>query len=119
MPEHPTQTDTNHMPHYLAQIAPARPAMLNDGPTPEESQAIAAHFEYLQAQVAQSAVLMAGRTLEEAGGSNGFVLMEVATLAQAKALMAGDPAISSGVMRLLGIELFRVALWRAEGPRQL
>jgi len=41
---------------------PTRPAMLTEGPTPEEREAVAAHLAYLERLAAAGVVLLFGRT---------------------------------------------------------
>ena len=103
------------MNQYLYRIQPTRPAMLSEGPTPEEAAAVGAHFGYLQDLVDTGKVLMAGRTLTTDERSFGIVVFEASSEEAAQALVEADPAVKAEVMRA---ELFpyRVALWSKFGP---
>ena len=104
------------MPQFVYRIRPTRIAMLAAGPTDREAKVVGEHFEYLKALTAQGRVLVAGRTLTTDDQAFGIVVFEAESEAAAEELVAGDPAVSHGVMRA---ELwpFRVALWSARGPR--
>ena len=106
------------MNQYLYRIQPTRPAMLSEGPTPEEAAAVGAHFGYLQDLVDVGRVLMAGRTLTTDEHSFGIVIFEASSEEAAQALVNADPAVKAKVMRA---ELFpyRVALWSTQGPSDL
>ncbi len=97
------------IPEYLYRIQPTRPAMLIEGPTPQEAEIIEAHFSYLQRAVEQGIVLLAGRTLNTDVTSFGIVILRTSSDADARAFMESDPAVRAGVMHA---ELFpyRVAL---------
>ena len=103
------------MPQFLYRIQPARPAMLTEGPTPEEARLVGEHFAYLQDLTARGAMLLAGRTLNSDASTFGIAIYEAADEAQARAVMQDDPAIRAGVFRA---ELFpyAVALWSTHGP---
>ena len=100
---------------YLYRIQPVRPTLLTDGPTAHEAQIVARHFEYLQQQVANGAVLHAGRTLNADASAFGIVILAATTESQALEIMRNDPAVAQGVMQA---ELFpyRVALWSRRAP---
>lgn len=103
------------MRQFLYRIQVARTGMLTDGPTPAEATAVTGHLDYLRQLVAKDVVLMAGRTLNADESTFGIVVFQVASEAEAMAVMQNDPAIQQSVMRG---ELFpyRVALWSAKGP---
>lgn len=103
------------MPHYLFRLEPTRPDMHATGPTQRESEAIAAHFGYLQRLTERGAVLLAGRTMALDEQAFGLVLLQAETESQAQALMQADPAIAQGVMRG-ELHPFRIALWSRAGP---
>ena len=46
---------------YLYLIQPTRMAMLTDGPTPQEDEAVSQHFDYLKALADRGIVILAGR----------------------------------------------------------
>jgi uncharacterized protein YciI len=95
---------------FLYRIVPTRAQMLVSGPTEREMAVVDSHFAHLQKLAADGVVLMAGRTLDTGPDTWGIVVLQAASLAEAEALMRGDPAIAQGVMRG---ELFayRVAVW--------
>ncbi len=65
---------------YLHLIQPARPAMLTEGPTPQEDGTISRHFDYL-------------KTLAE----RRIVIFEAESEDAARAIMSNDPAVQAGV----------------------
>jgi uncharacterized protein YciI len=95
---------------FLYRIVPTRPDMLVSGLTDAESQAVGAHFAYLQKLEGEGVVLMAGRTVDTGLDTWGIVVFQAASLAEAEGVMRADPAIARGVMTG---ELFpyRVAVW--------
>jgi len=95
---------------FLYRIVPTRAEMLVSGPTERERDVIDAHFAHLQKLAADGVVLMAGRTVDTGPATWGIVVFQAASLAEAEAMMRGDPAIAQGVMHC---ELFpyRVAVW--------
>ena len=97
------------IPQYLYKIQPARPAMLAEGPTPEEQEIVSQHFSYLQDLVTQGVVILAGRTLNTDSTSFGIIIFRAQSEEEARAVVGNDPAVRQGVMRA---ELFpyRIAL---------
>jgi uncharacterized protein YciI len=95
---------------YLYRIQPTRPAMLPEGPTPEESEIISMHFGYLQDLTGKGVIVLAGRTLNTDASSFGIIIFQAETEDAARAIMDSNPAVRLGVMRA---ELFpyRIALW--------
>lgn len=96
------------MPEFLYRIRPTRPAMLSEGPTPEEAQATQEHFGYLKRGIEAGFVLMAGRTLSQQDAF-GIVVFRADNEEDAKKIMDADPAVEANVMQA---ELFpfRLAL---------
>ena len=94
---------------YLYRIQPARPAMLPEGPTPEEAEIVAQHFAYLQDLTERGILILAGRTLNTDESSFGIVILYAESKDAAREIVDNDPAVKGGVMRA---ELFpyRVAL---------
>jgi uncharacterized protein YciI len=82
---------------YIYKVQPTRPAMLPDGPTPEEERAISAHFEYLKHLTNRGAVLLAGRTLDTDESGFGIVIFTAESEEKAHRLMEADPAVKAGV----------------------
>jgi uncharacterized protein YciI len=95
--------------NYLVVLRPTRIGMLIEGPTPEETAVVAEHFRYLQRLASQGVVRLAGRTTEDDERTLGLVLLAAASEAEARALIAADPAVAGGVMRA-ELHPFRVAV---------
>jgi len=83
---------------WLYRIRPTRLAMLTEGPTHEEGQAIEDHFTYLQALAKTGVVLLAGRTQTTGPDSFGIVIFRAESPEAAERLMHEDPAVARGVM---------------------
>lgn len=84
---------------WLYRIRPTRPAMLTDGPSPEEQRQVALHFAYLKDLCQQGVVHLAGRTLDTGPDSMGIVIFSASDEAEARERMEGDPAVASGVFQ--------------------
>jgi uncharacterized protein YciI len=82
---------------YLYLIQPTRPAMLADGPTPQEDETISRHFDYLKALTDQGIVILAGRTLNIDESSFGIVIFKAECEEVAHAIMNNDPAVQAGL----------------------
>ena len=96
------------MTEFLYRLLPARPAMLTEGPTPEERAAVAAHFAYLQELTAAGVVMLFGRTQTTGPETFGIVIFRAESADAAYRIMASDPAVQTGVMRA-EVFPFRVA----------
>jgi uncharacterized protein YciI len=96
------------MPQFLYRIRPTRPEFFG-GLTADEEAAVGEHFAYLEDLTRRRVVLLAGRTLNEDSSTFGIVIFEASSDAEARDLMACDPAVRAGVF---SAELFpyRVAL---------
>ncbi|HEY9074895.1 MAG TPA: YciI family protein [Anaerolineaceae bacterium] len=97
---------------YLYRIQPIRLEMLTTGSIPQEEQAAAEHFAYLQRLTQEGTVMLAGRTLDGAPDVFGMVLFWAESEAEARALMLADPAVAQGVMRA-DLHPFQVSLFNA------
>jgi len=84
---------------YLYLIQPTRMAMLTDGPTPQEDEAVSQHFDYLKALADRGTVILAGRTLNTDESSFGIVIFKAESEEAARAVMNNDPTVQAGVMR--------------------
>jgi uncharacterized protein len=104
------------MTQYIYRIQPVRTEMLSAGPTEREAEIVNQHFEYLQELTTAGCVLMAGRTLTTDERTYGIVVFSTASEAEARELVAGDPAVQNGVMRAELLP-FRIALWSDIGPQ--
>jgi len=85
--------------HYLYRIQPTRPAMLSEGLTAAESATMAAHFAYLERLRDAGRLILAGRTLNTDATAMGIAILGAGSDAEARAIMAADPAVRDGVMR--------------------
>lgn len=94
---------------YLYRIQPVRPAMLTEGPTPDEDRIVSDHFDYLQRLTDNGVVFLAGRTLTTDQSSFGIIIFQAESESAAQKIVQSDPAIQQRVMRA---ELFpfRIAL---------
>jgi uncharacterized protein YciI len=101
------------MSQWLYRIQPTRPAMLTEGPTPEEADAVSRHFERLKDLTEKGVMILAGRTLNTDVSSFGICIFEAEDESAAKRIMEADPAVVAGVMRA---ELFpyRIALMKGQ-----
>ena len=95
----------SEMQTYIYKIQ-ARREGFKAGPTPEESAAMSAHWEYLEAKHAAGELILAGPCTDTAFG---IVIFLAASEAEARAFMENDPSVQAEVM---GAELhpFRVSL---------
>ena len=84
---------------WIYRITPSRVEMLKTGPTPEESAAIGAHFNYLKDLTAKGVVIMAGRTLTDDDKTFGIIVFRAADEPAARKIMNSDPAVEKGVMK--------------------
>ncbi len=82
------------MPEFLYLIHPYRHGFF-EAPTPEESAAMQAHFEYLKAAAEAGTVLLAGPCLDE---TFGLVVLRAASEAAATEFMFNDPSVKHNVM---------------------
>lgn len=101
---------------YLYRFLPGdRPELATDAEawTEEDNRIGRAHFEYLQAATEAGTVVMAGRSQDGIGPA--IVIIESATEAEARAFMAGDPFVKSGLFQA-SLHPFRVALMRPPQP---
>lgn len=86
------------MEQYVYLLRPRRLAMLTEGPTPEEGEALAGHVAYLERLAAEGDVLIAGRTQTTDEHTLGLVVLQAASEKAANRVMNGDPAVAGGVM---------------------
>lgn len=87
------------MPVYLYKIQPVRPAMLTDGPTPDEAALVSQHFAYLQRLMSEGVLILAGRTTNTDYSSFGIALYTAADDEAARDILLNDPAVAQRVMR--------------------
>ena len=94
------------MPQFICFLEPTRPDMPDD-PTPEESQAIAAHFAYYQRLLAKGSLVLAGRTQEPP--HIGILIFNAPTKDDALSIVAQDPAVAAGVFNCR-VQSYQIAL---------
>lgn len=99
---------------WLIRLTPARALMLTQGPTPEESAAIAAHFQYLKRACDEGRVVLFGRTAGNDEHVVGLCLLRAPDEATARALMQADPAVLAGVMHAR-LDSYRLAGFNGQG----
>jgi uncharacterized protein YciI len=106
----------NDLPQFLYTIQPTRPAMLSEGATPEESESVSQHFNYLQKLLEEGVVLLAGRTQNTDPTSFGIIIFRAAHEEAAQQIMENDPAVKHGVMDAK-LYPYRIALMASRDER--
>ena len=86
------------MPQYIYTLRLTRPAMLTDGPTIDEEQAMDGHVRYLNEQLSAGTMVLFGRTQTADADTFGIVIFEAADDAAAELVMLADPALAEGCM---------------------
>ena len=86
------------MEQFIYVLKPLRLAMLTDGPTPAEAEAVQAHVDYLEAESRAGRVLVAGRTQTADEATFGIVILRAASIEVAQQQMQSDPAVAGGAM---------------------
>src|SRR5687768_16822862 len=76
--------------HFLITIKPVRAGFV-EAPTPAEQKTMSEHFAYLKKLVADGKVILAGPSIN-GDKTFGLVVLEVASQAEANALMQVDPS---------------------------
>jgi uncharacterized protein len=99
------------MAEFIYVLKPARLEMITNGPTPEEEQIIARHFEYLKELTNQGIMILVGRTQNQDESTFGTAIFEAKDEAAARQIMENDPAVERGVMTA-SLYPYRVALMR-------
>ncbi len=84
---------------FIYVVHPTRLGMLTEGPTAEESAAVAAHFDYLKRLTAEGTMVLVGRTQTNDETTFGIAVFRAGSDEEARAIMAADPAVACGVMR--------------------
>lgn len=84
---------------YAYRIQPARLAMLTEGPTPQETEIISRHFNYLQELTEKGVAIFVGRTLTTDEHTFGITVFQADSEEAARTIMNSDPAVSANVMR--------------------
>ena len=97
------------MPAFIYRIQPTRPNMLRDGATEAEARLTAAHFAYLQEQMAAGKLILAGRTLNSDETAFGIAIFQARDNAEMRQLTENDPGVAGGLFRAEW-QPFRIAL---------
>ena len=84
---------------FLYRVMLNRPALLVEGPTPDEQRILGEHFAYVQDLTDKGIMILVGRTQTTGPETFGLAIFEAADEADARAIMLADPAVSSGLMR--------------------
>ncbi len=91
--------------------------MLTEGPTPEETATVGAHFGYLKAATEAGRVILVGRTLNSDEETFGICVFNAESPEEAREFMEADPAVKSGVMTAQ-VFPYRIALFGPENVAQ-
>ena len=95
-------------PQFICFLKPTRQGM-PESPTPEESAAALAHFNYYKDLLAQGTLILAGRTQEPP--HVGIMIFEASDQQAAESIVNNDSAIIAGVFTAR-VQPYRVALSR-------
>lgn len=87
------------MPEFLYTIHATRSELLTEGPTPDETEILERHTEYLTELARRGVVELGGRTQNSDPTAFGLVIFHAIDESAAQELMRGDPAVSAGLMR--------------------
>lgn len=96
------------MNQWIYVLSPVREELATN-PTPKDAETVDRHFEHLKVLLERGRLVLAGRTLEDL--PFGIVIFEAETEAEARSIMADDPAVQGGVMTAV-LHPYRVALIR-------
>jgi uncharacterized protein len=81
---------------FLVFLRPTRPEMAFE-PTEEESRIVGEHYEYLVSLRDAGKLVVAGPSVVP-GDTIGIGVLDVSDEAEVRAIVAADPAVSSGAM---------------------
>lgn len=95
-----------HDADFICLLEPTRPGM-PESPTDDEARVVGEHFAYYRGLQERGVLRLAGRSTEPP--VVGIMLMCAGSRERAERIVAGDPAVASGVMRAR-VQAFRVAL---------
>ncbi len=93
---------------FICFLEPAREGM-PEAPSPEEQQAVGAHFAYYQRLCEEGVLVLAGRTQEAPW--IGVFIFEAESREEAERVVAEDPGVRAGVFAVR-LQSYRVALAR-------
>jgi len=100
---------------FIYVLKPSRLEMLTDGATPQESETVSRHFQYLQGLTEKGTAVLVGRTQTVESDTFGIVVFRAASEDEARSCMENDPAVANGVM-LAQLYPFRIALSALGAP---
>jgi uncharacterized protein YciI len=84
---------------YVYVLHVARPAMLTEGPTASEAEAVSGHWDYVVDLHQKGIAVFVGRTALIGESAFGIVVFKADSAEKAAETMRADPAIARGVMR--------------------
>ncbi|MGJ8637212.1 MAG: YciI family protein [Phycisphaerales bacterium] len=96
------------MQQFICFLTPTREGMPDD-PTPEESAAAIAHFEYYKELHSKGTLILAGRT--QTTPHTGILIFEAEHESAAHEIVNLDPAVIAGVFQAR-VQPYQVALMR-------
>ena len=105
------------MPTYMYRIQPVRPEMLSAGPTDEEAQVTAEHFNYLKTLMEAGILILAGRTLNSDYSSFGIAIFSARDDDHMRQITAGDPGVAKKLFRAEWYP-YRIALHAPENSEK-
>ena len=94
---------------FICTIQLTHPAILTEGPTPEEERIIDQHFNFLKSLTDQGIALLVGRTLNTDPSTFGITILRAESMKQAKEILERDPGLQSGIWHAKFYP-FRIAL---------
>ena len=102
---------------FIYKIQLTRPAILVEGPTPEEQEIMTQHAAYLEGLAEQGIALLVGRTLTTDSNTFGIAIFRADSPKAARQLMQDDPGVQAGIWHA-EIFPFRISFlqpaWRPE-----
>ncbi len=100
---------------FIYVLKPSRLEMLTDGATPQESETVSRHFQYLQGLTEKRTAVLVGRTQTSDSDTFGIVVFRAESEDEARGYMENDPAVVDGVMSAQ-LYPFRIALSSLGAP---
>ncbi len=101
------------MAQFIYTLKVTRLGQLIDGPTAEEQAIVGRHFAYLQDLTEKGVAILVGRTQTADADTFGIMVFQAASEAEAREIMANDPAVKNGVMAAR-LYPFRIALMQGD-----
>lgn len=82
---------------FIYKIQLNRPAILTEGPTPEEEAIIDAHVNHLDRLTRAGVIVLAGRTQTKDKNTFGIVIFRAGSEEEARQIVNDDPGVAQGV----------------------